>query len=168
MNIIYKNKLLLWSVIVLVVINLGTLSTFWLATFGEERTKENSRYRKNPMDKGILFRELNLNDEQVLFYQNEKDKHFAKIHQIRDEMDFYHRLIHEELFSENPDTLRMNNFADSIGILNARFEKANLNHFTNLKKQLNPEQCRRFQNIMDKHSKRPERAEPHKYHNNRD
>ncbi|MFA6403895.1 MAG: hypothetical protein WCX31_20035 [Salinivirgaceae bacterium] len=168
MNIIYKNKLLLWAVIVLVAINLGTLSTFWITSFGNERNKENSNYRKNRMDKGILVKELNLHDEQVLFYQNERKIHFVKIHLLRDEIDKYQRLIREELFSYNPDTSRMNNYADSIGILNARFEKANLIHFTNIKKQLTPEQCKRFQNLMDKNLKRPERGEQRHYHKNRD
>jgi len=168
MDVIYKNKLLLWATIILLAINLGTLSTIWIASYGNERHGENNKFRKSRMDKGILVKELNLSDTQVLFYQNAKKIHFAEIRQLRDKIENYHRLIHEELFRENPDTLRMNSFADSIGILNAQFEKANLIHFINIKRQLSPEQCEKFQGIMKKNSQRPEREEHRPYLKNRD
>jgi hypothetical protein len=159
METLYKNKLLVWTTVALLLINVGTLTTFWVASQEKDRNKERGKIRNARIDEGVLVNELHLTTEQIEFYKNARKIHFKEIRGLRDKIENNHRLIHQELFNETTDTLRMIHLADSIGLLNAQFEKANFNHFITLKTQLSAEQCKRFQNIMDEVSNRDERED---------
>jgi Spy/CpxP family protein refolding chaperone len=164
MDTLNKNKLLVWAIIVLLVINIGTLTTFWVASQGHNRNNDKSKFRSGRIDEGILVNELKLTDEQIGFYKNARKKHFTETRQLRDKIEDNHRIIHDELFSDKTDTLRINILADSIGLINAEFEKANFNHFLILKSQLSPEQCKKFKELMDEASMNIQRND-HREHN---
>lgn len=151
MDIIRRNKILFWTALVLLITNLGIIGTVWYQSINYKKNKQfDHRDRRSERNKGnFLVEELDLNKEQIKLFKDSKLKHYSNIQVITDSIHSYKRKIHEELFKTNPDTLYIHQLADTIGHLNAQFEKLNYAHFLELKEFLNNEQLLKLKKIMN-------------------
>lgn len=155
MNTIKQNKLLIIIVILLLAVNVGTISTIWLSKSKQtnERTYKKkfikSKYKHKHKSHNYFVEELNLSEEQKGFYIKLKKEHFSEMHTLRDSIRLCKKSINKELFNVNPDKAYINELADSIGKMNARFERANYKHFLEIKSILSDEQLEKFKHLID-------------------
>ncbi len=147
-----RNKILLIVAIVLLLANLSMLTLNWIKKpiCKEDFRKERMHKMGHSNFSDKISSELNLTPEQHKKYKELKTIHFQYIHTVRDSIQKNKNLIHEELMKQEPNIDYINQLSDSIGVLNAEFEKLNYNHFFELKKQLTPEQQDKFKLLIKK------------------
>lgn len=145
MEIKKKNKVLMWTVAALLVLNFATLSTIWIENHKE--TKQRMSHRsKNHGD--VLISELQLNKEQIQFYQQSRQQHWDQLLLKKKEILDLKKEVHRALFKASCDTIYVYQLIDSIGFMNAELERNNYEHFLELKEQLDSAQLNRFQEFM--------------------
>lgn len=145
-----RNKILLIIAIVLLTANLTLLVLNYVKKpLTKDCIKKERMYNKGKhsfQDK--IATELNLNELQIKNYQQLKESHFQKINILRDSIRKNKRNIHMELMKQEPNLEYIHQLSDTIGKLNAEFEKLNYAHFYQLQKQLTSEQKEKFKLIL--------------------
>ena len=156
MDLTRKNKVLVWLSVILLIGNITLVTTIILSNVSPtERTniRKDSRHKKRGDRMGdYLASQLNLTADQQEKYNNAKSKYFKKQRELRKQIHTQKQNIHEELFKINPDTNAIMHYSDSIGKLNAAFEKGNYLHFMQIKEILNEEQIDKLQQLLNHQS----------------
>jgi len=150
MNNIKINRLLLLITILLLSGNLVMLSFIWLKKpiLNEQPIKENiNRPSRNNFEHRIA-NELQLSPKQIDTYHVLKEAYMIKIRNLLDSIKQNKWLIHQELMKESPNINFINQISDSIGQLNAEFEKINYYHLFKLREGLNEEQLEKYENLL--------------------
>jgi len=135
-----NSKFLKTAIILLLIINLGTLSYLWIQKDG---------HRPPPPEIGnFLMHELNfINDQEKQFIQL-RDEHRNMTGELKDRS----RKLHDNFFnllSENPaDSAKVNLMADSMISIQKQIELSTFYHFQKVRAICTPEQQKRFDNII--------------------
>jgi Spy/CpxP family protein refolding chaperone len=153
MDLFSKNKLLFWAVIILAVLNFALLGTFWY-THSFRYKPPNFPMSQNMGPERFHFKEfikneLNLSDDQMKQYQDMLDDHFKKSRDIMEQIHNQRKALFDEVFSQNPDSNKINNITGEIGKLQADFEKASVAHFEQVKTLIKPDQYDKLKGILD-------------------
>lgn len=164
MEIKKQNRLLLITVIILLIANVGTITAIWINKTSTQKEKRIIRKKDNCdkqqfKKKNMFFEELNLSEEQTIKAKTIREEHFRKTRLLKDSIRNQKQQINNEIFKPTPDTIFIMNLSDSIGKLNAEFEKLNYKHFMDLNEIFDPEQRETFKQLMDKASHRGQRSE---------
>ncbi len=167
MELANKYRMLIWVSVLLLIINLVTLATIWFKPPIPPSVMHPKIENRKKMNKGYLINELNLDSAQVELYHNSRKIHFKEVRKLKQEISRTKQLIHEEIFTETPDTVKINRWVDSIGVLNIQFERSNYRHFIYLKDQLNEEQMERFKQLMKESIEEPDQKRYHEHRKNR-
>ncbi len=146
MDIKKKNKVLIWTSIVLLALNISTIGAIWIEKQMDKKTYKELR---NPNPKDILISELNMNEAQMQSYRNSRKKHWQLVRLEKQSIHKAKQRIHDELFKSHPDTQYINQLIDTIGSLNASIERITYFHFLELKENMDSSQEVKFQHIMD-------------------
>lgn len=150
MDWLTKQKTYVWLIILLLVVNLTTLTLLWLGRPGPPPFNNNDLPNTNK----FLKNDLGLNDEQEKMFTQIRKAHFDSTGALNGELWLKRRLIQEEAFKDNPDTQIVNMLSNEIGNLQKVNEKFIFNHFLELKKVLNKEQLEKFKTIISKKEKK--------------
>ncbi len=169
MDIYKQNKLLIWIIAILLIGNIATVSSIWIiqSTQASKKvfTKRLIKERPTRNSRNYFIKELNLSEDQAAKYKEFKSVHFKSMHSLRDSIHQYKQSINDELFKSNPNKGYINELADSIGKLNAKFEKANYKHFLGIKSILTPEQHEKFKILINEASCKPTKKRQHRHRN---
>lgn len=152
MDILKRNKILIWVGALLLMSNLALVTSIIIKNKSIIERPFQREYWKNHRNKqrgDFLANQLHLSGDQLKKYNTAKDIHKDNQQQLRNQILDYKRQIHQELFKNNPDTQHINELADSIGHLNAAFEKSNYSFFLDIKQLLTSTQADRLQEIMN-------------------
>ncbi len=142
MDIFKKNRLTMWVIVLLVVLNLLTLSAIWMKNFsGFDKGKRSG-------GEAFLISELQLSDVQVEQFRKLRDIHFEETREIHREMNDLRQAITDELFRENPDSAKVAQWAQEVGKMHAAIENARFAHFQALKEICEPAQRDKFRSVM--------------------
>lgn len=149
-----RQKILIATIIILVIINLGTLSFMWFT-----KSKGAKRHRTDTPQRTemILERRLKLTESQVEAFKEAREEHFIITAPI---MESIHT---NRVKLNNPDSYDLGEdeitvLADSIGTLTAQLEKHNFAHMQELRSICDENQKKRFDAITKKmfeHGSRP-------------
>jgi periplasmic protein CpxP/Spy len=149
MDLGQKNKSLFISVIVLAILNIISLSSFWFLYFNNpmdpfpHHGKHDFRHVKN------YFREeLNLTDVQAAKFQNEQDAFFKKSHELMKNLNVEKQKLFDELFKNQNDSDVISQLQSNINKYQAELDKAAFEHFGRLKSLCNTEQQQKFRNLL--------------------
>ncbi len=147
MNYFSKKNAVIVVIAVLLIINIATISTIVYHSYDNKKVEKPSTERTSTRD----FRQnLNFSSEQIKVL-DELGKQFRE-NTIEMLMEMQNTRI--ELFNEissiNPDTVRMFEIADEIGILHAKIKRQTIDHFLVIKKNSTPEQFDRFVKIFQR------------------
>ncbi len=153
MNGAKSNRFLLWMAILLLSGNLIILSLMWfkepINNVHHPIKEMINRQNRNNFECRFAD-ELKLNPQQTAKYHKLMKQHMASMKVLRDSIRQKKWLIHQELVKENSDINYINELSDSIGQLNAEFEKLNYSHFFELKNELSNEQLDKFRVLLEK------------------
>ncbi|MBM3405110.1 MAG: periplasmic heavy metal sensor [Bacteroidetes bacterium] len=141
-----KRKLLIWSIIILVIINVTALATIaWFRFFRPVIPPADVAViqQDNPHPRQLyrfLREELGLTASQLEDLKRGDEENFIQTRLILDALQEKRMAIVEELTAEKPDTAGLNRFAAEIGSLHRSLKITTNNHFLNIKRMCNAQQ----------------------------
>ena len=143
MSLFTNHRLLILAVIVLAVLNIGTLASLWLSPQG----KHNRPTKRTPRRvERFLEDQLNLSQMQREQFKDLREYHFDSVGGIHLELQHRRNLLFDKL--SQPDSEYVSQMAHSIGQQHADLELANFRHFQDLRNRLNDQQKPAFDQMV--------------------
>jgi Spy/CpxP family protein refolding chaperone len=144
MESIQKNRLLFWTLLFLVVVNLSALATYFIFP-KKPAVAECSEDNMNPGC--ALHMELNLTDEQIRLVDGINSGYQQVSRPISEKIKTLRADILDELASDTPDTLIIQSVSLEISVLQSQLHNENIKHYLELKKICTPDQARLLSNL---------------------
>jgi periplasmic protein CpxP/Spy len=161
MDFFSKHKFTTVTIIVLVILNLFTLSLILIREFRKPEppfipTREAAR-----PDRVMFFlqRELDLTEEQAKQFIQLRRDHFAEVQNILKDIQDIKKTMMDELFAGQPDEQKLEALAQQIGEMEGRREMLVNRHFMELKAVCRPEQREKLQHLLHRVIHREQRLE---------
>lgn len=132
------------AILILVILNLGLLGVFWYDRFQRESPAQDAH--RNPEE--FFIGELRLDQAQADSVRALRRAHFAYTDSLKREMNRLNAQMMEELFMPSPDTSRVRQLSAQIGNLQAEFERKVYEHFSQVKRVLQPGQYPKLQLLL--------------------
>ena len=145
MDFLVKQKIYIWVIIALILLNLSVVVLLWLNAPKPPVMVE--KERKFPV-KDFFNKELGLTTEQQAAFEKLRDEHFKSIDTLRRQIDAKRSAMDEEMFKQNPDKAKIEQISDSIGNLTSEIERLRVAHFSKLYSLLDQKQAEKFRNIV--------------------
>lgn len=142
MKMMNKQTLLIWAVVVLVVLNLSTLATFFFLQQPERDVKAPAQLETYAEKySGRYFRDqLNLDRDQMDHFRGFNPPFRKKALEISEAMTQTRKAMLEEMAAPVCDTLKLNRMADSIGSLHRDLKNLTWHYYLDLKSICTPDQ----------------------------
>jgi len=141
-----KFRILLWVVLILTVLNLSVIGTLIYRYYNQRRII--TQHLEMPMMRhqppSFLKKELNLSDDQFRQFQLARAAHQEHMMAIHEKLGQMRSAYLDELMKEDPDTLALQAWRDSIGNLHGGMMKATGNYYGNIRRICNPGQVTRL------------------------
>jgi Spy/CpxP family protein refolding chaperone len=145
MDIFSKNRLMMWAVIFLTVLNTVLIVLLW--TSREERpVHEGPPPRDRAALNEFIIKELSLDAGQQQQFETLRREHRAQAERLQQDM----RPLRDSLFNygANPGADRVNALTQSIGRKQAELELVTYSHFKSLRDICNDDQKKKFDEII--------------------
>ncbi|MCF7955963.1 MAG: periplasmic heavy metal sensor [Phycisphaerae bacterium] len=126
MDYFTKNKVLFWCVIVLILLNMASLGSFWI---------KKRPHGPPPMPGGqkVMEERLDLSDQQVQQFEQIRDDHFSQTIPLQEEMHKLRLELLEEIFVTTPEEAKIQEILKKLEQRSGQFEVSLLQHFQQLK-----------------------------------
>ena len=137
-----NSKFLKTVIVVLLIINIGTLAFMWKKMPGHGMPpppQEIGRY---------LMHELKFTDEQVKQYEQLREEHRNSIDHLRRQSRNLHDAFFDLLSASPVDSSKVNELADSIVSLQKQIEISTYYHFQKVRTLCTPEQQQQFDKVI--------------------
>ncbi|MDD5258763.1 MAG: Spy/CpxP family protein refolding chaperone [bacterium] len=155
-----KNKVLTVILVLSLGLNLGVVATFsrhWLIRRDFKKGPgENNWFKKK------IKKELNLTNTQVEFMEQDRKNINQEIKSAREELKRKRAELFALLDTDPVDSVKVDKLIDAISSLQAKIEKTIVGHLVTMKKNLTPEQQRKFKAIMPRGFMTPPPDQPGK------
>ena len=148
MDIFTQKKFLLWTIALLLVLNVASLGMLWYQKSLRSGVVPGQRPRGPGAVARLVEREFNLSEEQKERFDQLRKKHFREASSIQGEINKAKRAILEEVTAPIPDTAKVNRLVRDIGESQGRFEQFLFDHFLAIRLMLTPEQMRKFDQVL--------------------
>jgi len=147
MERINQNRFAKWIIIVLLAVNILTVSIIWMQSMQKE---EHISTKLLPPQRTVelMQKTIGLTDEQAEQFAIMREVHFAKRRTIETQIASLNRQVFEEMFSEKKDTVKINSLLFQIAEKLARIEKLRVEHFTQLAGICNKEQKEKLKTLL--------------------
>ncbi len=154
MNSLKNNKYIGWVVIFLAALNVALLVFIW---FGHNRLAQ------KPLQGGmrVLEERLQLNEEQKQQLNQLRDEHFKNMKVLRVASQAARKELHS-LWAEANASDKVTELSQRIGTTHAAIEKANYDHFAQIRAICSPEQQKIFDELIQDVLRQGERPGPPK------
>ena len=121
--------------------NITTIALLWFAQFKRPELPRQPSAQES-LIKGVKFlkTQLNLSENQIQLFIESRNKHTEKARQIQDKIFQFKIKILDEVFESSPDSIKIQNLSNEIGIQQTEFEHYLSRHFLELKSYCSPEQ----------------------------
>ena len=141
MDFLTKNRFTIWTIVILVVLNLTTLTLVWLDHFKPHPPFPPPGTGKDfKQSLHFLKNELNLSETQIQKFIESRNRHVIQSKEILDKVYRLKKEILDEMFFTNPDSLEIQKLTEKIGLEQAEFERILFKHFLELKSFCKPGQ----------------------------
>lgn len=137
------NKILVWLVVLLALLNITTISSYIYHRSKERKTAETSvttGFSNNPLNGRFFMQEVGFDEQQMEKFREANRDFKPKSNQIIFEIDSIKLQIFNELNKENIDSIKIKNLTDSFGILHAELKHETNIFYLKLKSISNKEQ----------------------------
>ncbi|MCP4632003.1 MAG: periplasmic heavy metal sensor [candidate division Zixibacteria bacterium] len=148
-----KYKLGIWFIAVLIILNIGLMSVFWIQHWENQRPLP--RHEGKPTPEEFLILELGFNEDQARTYYDLRKQHMRQTDPIKFEIYNLSLEMTDELFNQSPDSSRMRQLSEAIGDKHAEFEHGVYEHFQDVKQICNPDQQIKLKQLVIEVLKRP-------------
>lgn len=136
-----KNRIMIWTITVLLIMNIATLALLWFSQFKKPKPFPPPGTQESLME-GVKFleKELNLSEIQIQQFIESRNKHANQSKEIHDKIYRLKKEILDEVFKPVPDSLKIQRLRNEIGQQQSEFERYLFKHFLELKSYCRPEQ----------------------------
>jgi Spy/CpxP family protein refolding chaperone len=139
-----KNRLLFWLLIVLVVINVAALASFFIYS---GKPKEVACKEQSGMSCTGLCKELNLTGSQGVKVEEINKNYVANAGVLSASIKEMRASILDELNREKPDSVVINTLVRELSKLQSMLQHENIRQYLELKKVCTPEQAQQLSGI---------------------
>jgi protein CpxP len=160
MDLFTKNRFAFISIVILVVLNIITLTLLWIFHFRQPSRVQPPFDRRAARVEKFLERELNLSSEQSMEFKNLRRQHFEATMVVMDEIRELKEKMMSEVFSKDPDSAVVKNLTEQIGNKEAEREWLLYKHFRELRDVCTPEQQIKLHEIFLKIFERMQQGFP--------
>jgi len=149
MDIFKQNKNLTITIVVLVILNLITVSLLWLG-----KPKHNApRGAENVIDEkvhvqNLLKEELGFNEKQTQKYLQLRSEHHRQTRKLHDELNMLKREMFDKILEDETSTELSDSLLSLTLEKQSQIEKLTFNHFLSLKKICNSDQQKNLKTLM--------------------
>lgn len=144
-----KRKLFVLGIIILVIANISALVTIaYNRWFKSEETSISPGLRHSFV---FLRQELSLTDDQMAQLQARRASFDKQIGEMRIKLREKREALLEEVRATVPDSARIDQLVDEIGMLQAELQKQAIRHILQEKAMLTPEQREKFLSMFEGH-----------------
>jgi Spy/CpxP family protein refolding chaperone len=153
-----RYNVLFWLIIILLIINISAITTIFYG-IGIRNKKDLRSYppriEYHRHHKGKFFdNSLNLTEEQQQHFKKAKHKFYSEAKKIAGQMHKKRVEFINELASDEPDTLKLQEIAEEIGSLHTKLKFQTYRHYLDMKNICTKEQEEKlikiFQSMLDK------------------
>jgi hypothetical protein len=144
MNRVKKKQLIIFGLILLTLINLSAVTTYWLKKPEPHRRIRPSTQNANE----YLAEKLGLNDAQRSAFLKEQKDYYNSIRVIQDSIRTVRRRMFTELAELEPDTLLIKQLSGSIGSHQTSFEQHTAEHLLRLSAMCTSEQKTKLSKVI--------------------
>ncbi|MBN2011732.1 periplasmic heavy metal sensor [candidate division KSB1 bacterium] len=150
-----KNKLSVWLIALLVILNIATVSMFWI-NFNRNPMRQTPFGLQPPEQRTLQFlqQELGLTDAQIKLYDQLRQAHAKQTRPLLQNIRQLKRQMMDEIFSSEPDSGKVVEFTRRIGDIQAEIERLTFEHFLDLKKLCGENQVDKLQELLDEFFRR--------------
>ena len=163
MDYIKQNRIMGWSIILLVLLNGLALGTLWWTRLGPSDQGAMRRFGprsggRQGMGRGqeippdvvdFIERELNFDSEQTQALRTMRRQFFQDSFQLRESIHTMKRSMMQAVFALDADASGIDEMANEIGQLHARLEKVQSSHLGQIRSLCKPEQKGQFMTLLD-------------------
>lgn len=132
-----KYRILIWLIIILLIINISAITTIFLGISVRDKKDVRPLPPKTEYNRhhdGRFFdRNLNLSEEQHQQFIKAKHKFYSEAKKIAGQMHKKRVEFIDELASDEPDTLKLQEIANEIGMLHSKLKFQTYKHYLNMK-----------------------------------
>lgn len=140
----YKNRVLFWLLMFLIIVNLAALATYFFFPLNGNKQECGETFMKN----GCLYRtQLDLSDEQAIVVEEISDKYLEATGSLAAEIKSVRGMILDELSKPTPDSMLLNELISDITRMQGRLQKENIKHYLAVKDVCSPEQAMQLSNL---------------------
>ena len=148
-----KYKALIWTVIILIALNLATLLSLYFHTRQSgTRAKESfEEISKDSIGRGAIFfgEQLGLNMEQLESFREIHRVYNRSANQITRNLEILRSEMIRELGQKQPDLQKINQINHDFGKLHEELKNQTATYYLGLRKICTPEQQQRLQEIFE-------------------
>jgi hypothetical protein len=148
MDWVNQNKVRNWLIVVLVVINLLTVSILWMQTARTNEPQPQQSDARASESVALLKKTLDLNEGQTKQFDSMRTGQIEKSKSYNDRLAALKRQLSEELFKEHPDTSLVHSLTGNIGELQSKVEQIRFDYFKDLLALCTPEQREKLRPIV--------------------
>jgi len=155
MDIFTKKRFSFWTIVLLVVLNVFTISLLWLNQHSRPSTPQPlSEQKDDQRTLQFLQKELNLSNAQIQQYGQLRQAHAELTRLLVNEIRDSKREMMNEIFNDEPDTARAMQIADLIGKEQTELERITFKHFSDMKELCGKEQLDKLHKLMNEFFRR--------------
>lgn len=144
-----KTKLLIFSVIILLLLNLGTLGFLF---FSEPKVHLPSSDRR-PKPKEIIIKKLHFDANQQKKYDKLIHLHRTAINELDDNIRVAKNRLYLQLLKTNIEVITKDSLVDALANYQKQIENTHFKHFQEIKKLCNQEQLEDYYDLTEELSK---------------
>jgi len=144
-----KNRFMLWTIVVLLILNISTLALLWFGLLKRPKPLPPPGTHERLLE-GIRFleKELNLSEKQIQQFIESRNKHAEQAKGIHDKIHHLKKQILDELFKSAPDSVIFQKLSHAIGNHQSELEQLLIEHFLELKSYCRPEQQEKLKGLF--------------------
>ncbi len=146
MDYFTKNKMLFWCVIVLVILNIATISSIWLKKAPSSKSPAGPGGK--PDGQKIMAEQLGLSTEQAEQFEQIRNEHFMRTRPLQRQMHEIRLEILDEMFAAEPDEVIIADLLKELNDSQSQFEECLFTHFQELKDACTPEQTEELEYML--------------------
>jgi len=147
-----RYRILMWLIIILLVINISAITTIFFGInlrYKKEARPFHQRTELHRHHDGKFFEQsLNLSQEQDLQFKATRHKFFTEAKKIAGQMHNKRVEFINELASDVPDTIKLQEIADEIGMLHSNLKYQTYKHYLEMKNICTKEQEEKLTRIF--------------------
>lgn len=165
MNYFGTKKILIWSLVILLAINISAIGTIVYFIYSGRQIFHREHVMKDPPH--FLRERLKMDEDQGKWLTDHHMKFREETRVIVEQLKQKRQEMHTEMMQEEPDQQKLDSLIDEYGRLHANLKKETIDHFMEIKMNCSPEQREHLdqflKELMDDEKSGKERKQKHRF-----